>query len=149
MENDNILEINNLNFWYGAQHVLDGVSFGVRKGEILVILGSSGSGKSTVLKNVIRLRKPTSGSIILLGREMTEIEEENIETVLKNVGIMYQNGALLNSMTVGENVALPLEMHTDMSPEMRRNIADLKLRQVELINVYDKCLFLLNAFAFL
>ena len=115
MENDNILEIKNLNFWYSSQHVLDGVTFGVKKGEILVILGSSGSGKSTVLKNVIRLRKPTSGSITLLGQEMTEIEEENIEIVLKNVGIMYQNGALLNSLTVGENVALPLEMHTDMS----------------------------------
>ena len=138
MENDNILEIKNLNFWYSSQHVLDGVTFGVRKGEILVILGSSGSGKSTVLKNVIRLRKPTSGSIKLLGNEMTKIEEENIETVLKNVGVMYQNGALLNSLTVGENVALPLEMHTDMSPEMRKSIAEFKLRQVELHNVYDK-----------
>src|SRR3989339_939825 len=112
MENNKILDIENLNFWYGSQHVLDGVTFNVRKGEILVILGSSGSGKSTVLKNIIRLRKPTSGSIRLLGQEMTELEEENIETVLKNVGIMFQNGALLNSMTVGENVALPLEMHT-------------------------------------
>jgi len=138
METGNILEIKDLSFFYGAQHVLDGVTFNVRKGEILVILGSSGSGKSTVLKNVIRLRKPTSGSIKLLGNEMTEIEEENIETVLKNVGVMYQNGALLNSMTVGENVALPLEMHTNISPELRRDIAELKLNQVELYNVYEK-----------
>jgi phospholipid/cholesterol/gamma-HCH transport system ATP-binding protein len=78
------------------------------------------------------------GKVRLLGNEMTEIEEEKIETVLKNVGVMYQHGALLNSMTVGENVALPLEMHTDISLSLRHDIAELKLRQVELIDVYDR-----------
>jgi phospholipid/cholesterol/gamma-HCH transport system ATP-binding protein len=118
--------------------VLDGVTFDVQRGEIMVILGTSGCGKSTLLKNIIRLYRPGKGSIRLLGHEMTELEEEEIETVLKNVGVMYQHGALLNSITVGENVALPLEMHTSLSPGLRREIADLKLRQVELIDVYDK-----------
>ena len=134
----NIVEVENLHSWYGPKHVLDGVTFTVREGEIMVILGTSGCGKSTLLKNIIRLYMPSKGSICLLGHEMTELEEEDIENVLRHVGVMYQNGALLNSMTVGENVALPLEMHTSISPELRREIAELKLRQVELVNVYDR-----------
>jgi phospholipid/cholesterol/gamma-HCH transport system ATP-binding protein len=135
---DNILTVTDLHSYYGDQHVLDGVTFNVRRGEIMMIIGASGSGKTTVLKNVIRLLTPTSGSIRLLGNEMTEIEEENLEIVLHNVGVMYQHGALLNSMSVGENVALPLEMHTSISPGLRHEIAELKLRQVELENVYNK-----------
>ena len=132
------LEIEELHSWYGRQHVLDGVDFTVRVGEIMVVLGTSGCGKSTLLKNIIRLYSPGVGSIRLLGREMVELEDEAVEDVLRNVGIMYQNGALLNSLTVGENVALPLEMHTTMSPEMRRSIAELKLSQVGLSGAYDK-----------
>ena len=138
MLTENILEVENLHAWYGSQHVLDGVNFSVSPGEIVVVLGTSGCGKTTLLKNIIRLYKPRIGSIRLLGHEMAELEDENIEEVLKNVGVMYQYGALLNSLTVGENVALPLEMHTSLSPELRREIAELKLRQVELVNVYDK-----------
>ncbi len=135
--NKNILEIENLHSWYGSNHVLDGINLTVTEGEILVILGTSGCGKSTLLKNVIRLYKPSEGSIRLLGNEMTELEEE-VENVLMSVGVMYQNGALLNSLTVGENVALPLEMHTSLPPDLRREIAELKLRQVELFDVYNK-----------
>ncbi|MFC1539050.1 ABC transporter ATP-binding protein [Candidatus Latescibacterota bacterium] len=137
MQENTILEIENLHSWYGRQHILDGINLTVSEGEILVILGTSGCGKTTLLKNIIRLYKPDEGSIRLLGKEMTELEEE-VEQVLMNVGVMYQNGALLNSLTVGENVALPLEMHTSLSPELRREVAELKLRQVELVNVYDK-----------
>jgi phospholipid/cholesterol/gamma-HCH transport system ATP-binding protein len=133
-----ILTVTDLHSHYGEQHVLDGVTFSVKKGEIVVIMGASGSGKTTVLKNVIRLLTPTSGSIRLLGNEMTEMEEENLENVLRNVGVMYQHGALLNSMSVGENVALPLEMHTKMSARLRHDVAELKLRQVELVDVYHK-----------
>ncbi len=135
---DYILEVRDLESYYGEQKVLDKVTFGVRRGEIMVIIGASGSGKTTILKNIIRLHAPSSGSIRLLGREMTEIEEEELETVLHDVGVMYQHGALLNSMTVGENVALPLEMHTTMTPGLRREVAELKLQQVELYNVYYK-----------
>ncbi len=133
-----ILDVDGLHSWYGSNHVLKGVDFKVRRGEIMVILGTSGCGKSTLLKNIIRLYNSGRGSINLMGSEMTELEPEEIEHVLRNVGVMYQHGALLNSMTVGENVALPLEMHTSVSPSLRREIAELKLRQVELHNVYDK-----------
>lgn len=137
MSEKNILEIENLHSWYGRNHVLNGVNLTVSTGEILVILGTSGCGKTTLLKNIVRLYKPDNGSIRLLGNEMSDLEEE-VEEILMNTGVMYQNGALLNSLTVGENVALPLEMHTSISPQLRREIAELKLRQVELTNVYDK-----------
>lgn len=137
-DSDRILEVTDLNFHYGEQHVLKGVTFHVRRGEIMFIIGGSGSGKTTVLKNIIRLLTPTSGSIRLLGREMTALEEEELETVRQDIGVMYQHGALLNSMNVGENVALPLEMHTRMTSELRREVAELKLEQVELYNVSQK-----------
>ncbi len=137
-ESDIILDVRDLNSYYGEQHVLKGVTFNVRRGEIMVIIGGSGSGKTTVLKNVIRLLTPSSGSIRLLGREMTALEEEDLETVRQDIGVMYQHGALLNSLTVGENVALPLEMHTRITPELRRQVAELKLEQVELHNVLHK-----------
>jgi len=137
-QTETILEVRNLHSWYGSQHVLDGVDFTVRTGEIMVVLGTSGCGKSTLLKNIIRLYTPNVGSIVLLGYEMIGLEDEEVEKVLMNVGIMYQNGALLNSLTVGENVALPLEMHTAMSLSMRREIAELKLSQVGLEGAYDK-----------
>ena len=138
MSDDIILEVENLHAWYGRKHVLEGINLTVEAGSIMVVLGTSGCGKSTLLKNIIRLYTPGKGSINLLGNEMTELEEEDVETVLRQVGVMYQNGALLNSLTVGENVALPLEIHTDMSPKLRREIAETKLRQVELLDVYDR-----------
>ncbi|MBT4482800.1 MAG: ATP-binding cassette domain-containing protein [Candidatus Latescibacteria bacterium] len=138
MSDDIILEVENLHAWYGRKHVLEGINLTVEAGSIMVVLGTSGCGKSTLLKNIIRLYTPGKGSINLLGNEMTELEEEDVETVLRQVGVMYQNGALLNSLTIGENVALPLEIHTDMSPKLRREIAETKLRQVELLDVYDR-----------
>ena len=133
-----ILTVHDLHAWYGNQHVLDGVTMDVLHGEVMVILGTSGCGKSTLLKNIVRLYTPAKGVINLLGNDMTALEEEALEPVLQNVGVMYQYGALLNSLTVGENVALPLEMHTVMSPALRREVAEVKLRQVELVDVYDK-----------
>ena len=133
-----ILDVQDMHAYYGSQHVLDGVSMNVLDGEVMVILGTSGCGKSTLLKNIIRLYTPAQGSVRLFGVEMTELEDEDVEDVLQNVGVMYQNGALLNSLTVGENVALPLEMHTKMTLELRRETAEMKLRQVGLAGSYDK-----------
>ncbi len=134
----NLIEVSLLNSWFGEQHVLNDISMTVRAGEIMVILGTSGCGKTTLLKNIIQLYRPASGSVRLLDREMTELDEIDIELVMRHVGVMYQHGALLNSLTVGENVALPLEMHTTISPGLRREIAELKLQQVGLKNVYRK-----------
>jgi phospholipid/cholesterol/gamma-HCH transport system ATP-binding protein len=133
-----ILSVTDLHAWFGRTHVLDGITVDVREGEIMVILGTSGCGKTTLLKNIIRLYTPGKGSVRLFGEEMTELEEEELELVLRQVGVMYQHGALLNSMTVGENVALPLEMHTGISANLRQRVAELKLRQVGLDGAYHK-----------
>lgn len=135
---DPILEVRDLHARYGARTVLNGVNLSVRRGEIMVILGTSGCGKSTLLKNIIRLNEPSGGTVTLLGHEMTALEEEEIEPVLRNIGVTYQHGALLNSLTAGENVALPLEMHTNMSAGLRRQIAEVKLDQVGLAGAYGQ-----------
>lgn len=133
-----ILEVHDLEARYGSQRVLNGVTLEVRRGEIMVILGTSGCGKSTLLKNIVRLYQPTGGTVILLGHDVTAMEEEELEPVLRNIGVTYQHGALLNSLTVGENVALPLEMHTSMSAALRRQIAEVKLQQVGLGGAHDR-----------
>jgi len=135
---DPILQVRDLHARYGARHILRGVDFEVRRGEIMVILGTSGCGKSTLLKNIIRLYRPTAGSVELLGHDMVALEEEELEPVLRGIGVTYQHGALINSLTVAENVALPLEMHTTMSPSLRRQVAAVKLRQVGLEGAEDR-----------
>ncbi len=135
---DLALEVRDLVAGYGDERVLDGTSLTARRGEILAILGSSGCGKSTLLKNIVRLERPTEGIIRLLGYDMLPLEEEQLEDVLRKIGVMYQYSALLNSMTVGENVALPLEMHTGMTTGLRREVAETKLRQVGLSGAYEK-----------
>jgi len=135
---DPILEVRGLEARYGSRRVLEDVTLQVRRGEVMVILGTSGCGKSTLLKSIIRLLRPTAGQVLLLGHDMTALEEEELEHVLRNVGVTYQHGALLNSLTAGENVALPLEMHTDISPALRRRIAEVKLEQVGLAGAHDR-----------
>ena len=137
MPDEVVLEVTDLHAQYGERTILQGVDLTVRSGEIVVVLGTSGCGKSTLLKNIIRLHRPTRGSVRLLGREVADMEEEELEAMLREIGVMYQYGALLNSMTVGENVALPLEMHSSVSPALRKAIASLKLRQVGLEGTYD------------
>lgn len=135
---DPILVVRDLEARYGAKRVLDGASLEVRRGEIMVILGTSGCGKSTLLKNIVRLHRPARGAVTLLGHDMIALEEEELEPVLRDVGVTYQHGALLNSLTAGENVALPLEMHTRMSAALRRQVAEVKLAQVGLAGAYDR-----------
>lgn len=137
MPNETILEVADLVVSYGEKEVIHGASLAVEAGEIMVILGTSGCGKSTMLKGIIQLQPPDAGSVRILGREVTNLEEGELEEVLQGVGVMFQYGALLNSMTVGENVALPLEMHTSISPELRRATATAKLCQVGLRDTYD------------
>src|SRR5207247_10547731 len=105
---ENIIEVNNLVRRFGDRAVLDDMSFNVHRGETLVIMGGSGCGKSTLLRHMIGSMKPTSGSVRLCGEEITRMKEREIERVHLRFGILIQSGALLASLTVGENVALPL-----------------------------------------
>src|SRR5438552_10888070 len=99
-----IIEVNNLVRRFGDRAVLDDISFNVHRGETLVIMGGSGCGKSTLLRHMIGSMKPTSGSVKLFGEEITGMKEREIERVRLRFGMLFQSGALLASLTVGENV---------------------------------------------
>lgn len=116
-----VIEVKGLSASYGEQPILKDVDMTVRRGEVMVILGGSGSGKSTLLKNLIGLQKPTTGSVKVLGVDVTTADERTMEELYRKVGIVYQSGALFGSLTVAENVALPLLEHTKLD----RKIIDI------------------------
>src|SRR5881409_245087 len=132
-----IIEVNNLVRRFGDRAVLDDISFNVHRGETLVIMGGSGCGKSTLLRHMIGSMKPTSGVIKLFGEEITGMKEREIERVRLRFGMLFQSGALLASLTVGENVALPLVQHTDKSPDQIEEIVKQKLQMVGLTGFED------------
>ncbi len=117
---------------YGETKILDGIDLTVERGEIRIILGGSGCGKSTLLKACIGLLQPWEGRVQLLGQTLNELEGEARTDLLKRIGVMFQYGALLGSITIGENVALPLRAHTDLPDDVISEIVKLKLAAVEL-----------------
>ena len=134
---DKVIEVTNLVTKFNERIVLDGVSMDVDQNEIMVILGSSGCGKTTLLKHIIGLYYPSSGSIKVFGREITQMDEFEFNALLKKFGVLFQNGALLNSLKVGENVAIPLQQHTNLPNTVIERIVRMKLHLVELDDAYD------------
>ena len=130
--NSVILEVENLKAGYGEEVIISDVSFDVKETEILVILGRSGCGKSTLLKSVTRLQDPFEGSIKYRGEDITMAEEDRLNAVLRKIGISFQAGALFNSLTVFENVALPLRELTDLGEAEIRALVIMKLSLVGL-----------------
>lgn len=122
---------------YGRNVVLRDVSFSVQSGEILVILGGSGCGKSTLLKHVIGLETPRSGKVYIDGQNLTDAEGTARRDILAGFGVAYQSGALFGSMTVLQNVMLPLQEYTPLDAAARELVARLKLRQVDLEQYAD------------
>jgi len=131
------IEIRNLVAQYGEKVVLKDISTDFHKGEIKVILGTSGCGKTTLLKHTIGLAKPTGGSVRIFGTLMGELDEPDTIAVLKKIGVMYQNGALLGSLSVAQNLALPLKMHTKLNDKIIEEIVRQKLEVVEMPHAYD------------
>ncbi len=129
---DTIIGVENISAGYRNTVVLQDVSFDVKRGEIFIILGESGSGKSTLLKLMIGLNKPFSGSILIEGQDIVSAEGDERLAILRKFGVMYQRGALFGSMTLLENVRLPLEEFTDLPPEAMDLIARMKLSLVGL-----------------
>jgi phospholipid/cholesterol/gamma-HCH transport system ATP-binding protein len=117
---------------YGEVEILHGITFDVKRGETLVILGGSGSGKSTLLRTLVGLEKPNSGEIWIKGKNIAAIADAEMDEIRKKIGMSFQGGALFGSMTVGENVALPLREHTKLEDSTIEIMLRLKLEQVGL-----------------
>lgn len=127
-----VIAVDHLVTAYDDMIVLDDISFTVKREEVFVVLGGSGCGKSTLLKHILGLYKPVSGRISLFGTDITRITEEDLRPIRRQIGMVFQGSALFNSMTLAENVALPLEEYTDYPNRVIDDIVDWKLRMVEL-----------------
>jgi len=127
-----LIEVRNLVTHYGDKLVLDDVSLEVRKGEVFVILGGSGCGKTTLLKHMCGLLQPTSGTILYSGADITQMDEDQLAEMQRTIGIAFQSGALFNSMTVGDNVALPMREYGTVDEELIPAVVRLKLSLVGL-----------------
>jgi phospholipid/cholesterol/gamma-HCH transport system ATP-binding protein len=128
-----IIRVKNVTAAYGDTVILENVSFEVNRGEIFAILGGSGCGKSTLLKQMIGLETPVSGEILIDGRNIVTALGQDLMNILRKIGVMFQSGALFGSMTLLENVSLPLVEFTDLPPEAVNLIARMKLKQVGLL----------------
>lgn len=129
-----IIEVRNLTAGYGGIAILENLTFDVHKGEIFVILGGSGCGKSTLLKHLIGLQPPLEGDILIEGKSLPKAEGRERQAIFKRIGVSYQSGALFGSMTLSENVRLPLEEYTDLPNDALDLIAWMKLKLVGLEN---------------
>src|SRR5712691_3339764 len=109
-----VISVRDLRVQYGETEILHGVNFDVERGQTLVILGGSGSGKSTLLRTLVGLEKPSAGQIWMKGQDIATISRGELDEIRKKIGMSFQGGALFGSMTVGENVALPLREHTKL-----------------------------------
>ena len=131
-DSDPIIEVTDLVRDFDGRKVLNGVSFKVFKGDTLIVMGGSGCGKSTLLRHVIGSMKPSSGSIKLFGQEITTMDENQLAAIRRRFGVLFQSGALLQSLTVGENVALPIVERGKLAPEIVDLMVKMKLEMVGL-----------------
>jgi phospholipid/cholesterol/gamma-HCH transport system ATP-binding protein len=132
MNQEPIIQVERFTAAYGGQVIIDDISFDVHRGEVFVILGGSGSGKSTLLKHMIGLHQTERGRILIDGIDIVTAEDKARKQILMKIGVMYQRGALFGSMTLLENVRLPLEEFTDLPAEAMDRIALMKLHLVGL-----------------
>ncbi len=137
MKQTPIIQIENLETYYGPRKVLDGINLEIEAGETMTILGRSGCGKSTLLRHLIGLSKPSSGKIYMKGQDVTALSEEEMLPLRRKIGMLFQGAALFNSMTVGDNVALPLREHTELEESTIKIMTRMKLDQVGLAGFED------------
>ncbi len=135
--NEPIISVRDLVVDYGNRHVLRGVDLDVYPGETMVILGASGSGKSTLLRHIEGLGKPSSGTVLVKGVDIYSASRKELKNVRRVMGVSFQSAAMFNSMTIGDNVALPLREHTNLAEPTIRLMTKMKLQQVGLSGVED------------
>jgi len=135
---ENLVEMRNVHFEFTDKVILDGVNFAVREQEVLVIMGLSGGGKSTLLSILMGLLKPSGGSVLFKNEDLTKLSRSKLNQARTHMGMVYQNAALISSMTVRENVGLPLEELSDKTDKEIATIIDQKLELVGLKDARDK-----------
>jgi phospholipid/cholesterol/gamma-HCH transport system ATP-binding protein len=135
---ENIIEVRNIVAHYGDFCVLDDVSFAVKQGEVFLIIGSSGCGKTTLLKHMCGLLAPTSGEIVFQGENIVTMDEDELSAMQRKIGIAFQTSGLFNSMTIGDNVAMPLREYGDMKEKLISAVVRMKLGLVGLADAVDK-----------
>jgi phospholipid/cholesterol/gamma-HCH transport system ATP-binding protein len=135
---DAIVRLDHVSKSFGTHRVLDDVTFDILKGTAFVLLGRSGTGKSVALRHIIGLMRPDAGRILIEGRDIGALAARDLTEVRKHVGFLFQNAALFDSMTVGENAAFPLRRHTRLSDDEVRDRAKQKLADVGLEREFDK-----------
>lgn len=126
------ISVKALRVQFGEREVLHGVDLDIYRGETIVILGGSGSGKSTLLRTMVGLEKPHSGEVRIAGVNLATASEREMDSVRRKIGLAFQGGALIGSLTVGENIALPLLEHTGLNPSTIDVMIRIKLEQVGL-----------------
>ncbi|OQY58712.1 MAG: polyamine ABC transporter ATP-binding protein [Desulfobacteraceae bacterium 4572_88] len=132
MQKQPIIRVENFVAQYGDARIIDNISFDVYKGEIFVILGGSGCGKSTLLRHMIGLNKPFSGKIFIDDADIGSCDEKAFHSILRKIGVLFQSGALIGSMSVGENVALPIREYSELSQNSVNRLVRMKLAMVGL-----------------
>src|SRR5881409_2712582 len=131
------ITVNDLTMAYGSVVIQRDLTFTVRRGDIFIIMGGSGSGKSTLLRHLIGLQAPAQGEVWYDGQSLWQAEPAERERLMRCFGVLYQSGALWSSMTLAENIALPLEQYTDLSPSQISDLVSLKLALVGLAGFDD------------
>jgi len=137
MEQDGMISVQNIVKRYGDRAVLNGVTFTAETKKITYIFGSSGGGKSTLLKTMIGAMKPDAGEVLFNDTDVTKLSGRELDPFRKKIGMLFQHGALLNSLTVAENIALPLREHTDLDDTIVRIMVKMKLELVGLRDFED------------
>jgi len=131
------IEVHGLTLSYGDRAIQRDLSFTVNRGDVFVIMGGSGCGKSTVMRALIGLKEPAAGQVLYSGVNLWQAEPQVRERLIRSIGVSYQSGALWSSMTLAENVALPLEQFTKMSASQVRDLVSMKLSLVGLAGFED------------
>ncbi len=129
---ESMIRVEDLHKTFGGRQVLRGINLDIRKGETMVIMGGSGCGKSTLLRHIIGQTKPDQGRVVFMGQDLSKLDEEGLDKIRLKFGMLFQSAALFDSLTVGENVAMPLKEHTALDPAVINIVVKMKLELVGL-----------------
>ncbi|MEF3695704.1 ABC transporter ATP-binding protein [Desulfolutivibrio sp.] len=131
------ITVKNLDMSYGDFVIMRDLDFTIRRGDIFIVMGGSGCGKSTLLRVLVGLKAPAKGQVLYQEGSLWEVDEDSRDAILRKTGILYQRGALFSSMTLAENISMPLQQYTTLHPKEIRELASLKLALVGLAGFED------------